>query len=298
MDRRLATHGNVDNKVVEDFGKEWKAFNQKPLTGDDLRKAFDQYFNIFPFHLINEDSTGFDMGCGSGRWAQLIAPKVRVLNCIDPSSAALAQAQDNLSQFENCTFECASVSDSGLELESQDFGYCLGVLHHIPDTLAGLKSCAELLRPGAPFLVYLYYRFDNKPIWFKFVWKLSDFARRIVCKLPFPLKLFVSQVIAVLVYFPLSRIALLLEMVGFSAEHIPLAYYRDKRFYVLRTDALDRFGTKLEKRFTKDEIHQMMTQAGFVDVKFSDCRPFWVSVGIKRNHVEIADREKMKFVTS
>ena len=27
------------------------------------------------------------MGCGSGRWASLVAPRVGHLNCIDPSSA-------------------------------------------------------------------------------------------------------------------------------------------------------------------------------------------------------------------
>jgi Leucine-rich repeat (LRR) protein len=27
------------------------------------------------------------MGCGSGRWAKFVAPKVGLLNCIDPSIA-------------------------------------------------------------------------------------------------------------------------------------------------------------------------------------------------------------------
>ena len=30
---------------------------------------------------------------------------------------------------------------------------------------------------------------------------------------------------------------------------------KNKTFYFMRTDALDRFGTKLEKRFTKEEIN-------------------------------------------
>jgi SAM-dependent methyltransferase len=272
---------NIDLKVVEDFGREWKTFNQQKLVGEDLTKAFYQYFNIFPFEKIGQESIGFDMGCGSGRWAQLIAPKVKKLNCVDPSAVALEQAKLNLEKFDNCTFECASVSDSEIGTNTQDFGYCLGVLHHIPDTLSGLKSCAEKLKTGAPFLLYLYYRFENKPLWFKAIWRISDIVRNLVSRLPFPLKLFVCQVIAILVYFPLSRFSLLLERIGINVSNIPLSDYRNKPFYFLRTDALDRFGTRLEKRFTKTEIYEMIIQAGFTNIRFSDATPYWVAVGIK-----------------
>jgi ubiquinone/menaquinone biosynthesis C-methylase UbiE len=275
------TQTNVDPRVVEDFGREWETFNHKKLDVQGLQNAFDQYFNIFPFDKINSNSVGFDMGCGTGRWAQVIAPKVQKLNCIDPSELALSQAKINLNQFSNCEFECSSVSDSELPKNSQDFGYCLGVLHHIPNTLDGIKACAEKLKVGAPFLLYLYYRFDNKPIWFKWVWQCSDILRRFICKLPFPLKLFISQLIAIFVYYPLSRTALLLEKLSFDILNFPLSDYRDKPFYFLRTDALDRFGTKLEKRFTKYEIKEMMLEAGFTKISFSRKTPFWVAVGIK-----------------
>ena len=50
------------------------------------------------------------------------------------------------------------------------------------------------------------------------------------------------------------------------------------------TDSLDRFGTKLEKRFTKKEIEQMLLKAGFVDVKFSETAPYWVALAWKRKN--------------
>jgi hypothetical protein len=49
----------------------------------------------------------------------------------------------------------------------------------------------------------------------------------------------------------------------------------------MRTDALDRFGTKLEQRFTKKEIETMMVESGLKDIKFSDNAPFYCAVGIK-----------------
>ena len=272
---------NIDPKVVEDFGKEWQAFNQKEIKNDDLLAAFNQYFHLFPMDQLHSESIGFDMGCGSGRWSKLIAPHVKQLNCIDPSPLALEQAKNNLKDFSNCEFECNSVSETQLLANTQDFGYCLGVLHHIPRTEEGLKSCASLLKKGAPFLLYLYYRFDNKPKWFKLIWHVSDILRQLVSKLPFRLKLFVSQLIAIFVYYPLSRLSLILEKLGFDVLNMPLSDYRNKPFYFLRTDALDRFGTKLEQRFTKVEIHQMMVNAGFENIIFSDRTPYWVVLGRK-----------------
>jgi hypothetical protein len=61
----------------------------------------------------------------------------------------------------------------------------------------------------------------------------------------------------------------------------PLAYYRNRSYYVLRTDALDRFGTRLEQRFTKAEIDSMMRASGLKDIVFSPHAPFWCAVGRK-----------------
>ena len=280
-DSKSQHKNNIDHQVVEDFGKEWKAFNQQSIAEQDLQSAFDQYFHIFPFEKISLNSIGFDMGCGSGRWAKLVANKVKVLNCIDPSAVALKQAKNNLSGFSNCHFECAAALDTELPEKSQDFGYCLGVLHHTSDTLAGLKNCASKLKPGAPFLLYLYYRFDNRPLWFQSIWIFSDFARQVISRLPFALKILTSQVIAALIYWPLARLARLLEKIGIPVKNIPLSDYRYKKFYFMRTDALDRFGTKLEKRYTKKEISQMMSEAGFEHLIFSPSEPFWVVVGHK-----------------
>ena len=62
-------------------------FNQSNLSDKDLNIYFNKYFSIFPWDLINSESEGFDMGCGSGRWAKKVALKVKRLNCIDPSEA-------------------------------------------------------------------------------------------------------------------------------------------------------------------------------------------------------------------
>lgn len=272
---------NIDEKVVADFGREWKHFNHKHLDDSVLDQSFRDYFDIFPIEKLS-GSEGFDMGCGSGRWAKYIVPKVNFLHCIDPSKEALDQAKSNLTNFKNCDFECSSVDTSVLPDNSQDFGYSLGVLHHIPDTKEALRSCSLKLKSGAPFLLYLYYRFDNKPKWFVFIWTISDFVRRLISKLPYPLKLFTSQIIACLIYFPLAKIARFLEILNKDVSNFPLSEYRSKSFYIMRTDSLDRFGTRLEQRFTKNEIFEMLQDTGFEKITFSKKAPYWVSLAYKK----------------
>ena len=50
----------------------------------------------------------------------------------------------------------------------------------------------------------------------------------------------------------------------------------------MRTDALDRFGTRLEQRFTKQQIAQMMEAAGLDNIRFADAVPYWCAVGFRR----------------
>lgn len=277
----MKMESNVDQKTVEGFGDEWERFDQSHLSDEEHRALFDNYFAIFPWHVMPKDAKGFDLGCGSGRWAKLAAPRVGHLYCIDPS-AALEVARRNLAQADNCSFLQASVDNIPLEDESMDFGYSLGVLHHVPDTQAGIAACVRKIKHGAPFLIYLYYSFDNRPWWYRAVWQLSNGLRMMISRLPHGLRYFVTQLIALLVYLPLARFARTLEKLGFNVANFPLSSYRKLSFYTMRTDALDRFGTRLEQRFSRKEITNMMERAGLERIQFSDHEPFWCAVGYRR----------------
>ena len=276
---------NQDKNTVDGFGDEWSRFDQSDLPQAEQQLLFDEYFSVFPWKHISKESTGFDLGCGTGRWAKSVAPKVKKLICIDPSSA-LDIAKKNLSNFDNCVFDSATVDEMPMQDNSMDFGYSLGVLHHVPDTALGIKQCVKKLKIGAPLLLYLYYRFDNRPWWFRLIWFVTDLLRRIVSKMPYKLRYFSSQIISIIVYLPLARFALFLEKLNFNVSNFPLSSYKNLSFYTMRTDALDRFGTRLEQRFTRKEIKNMMQNAGLENIEFSDSKPFWVAVGYKSNKIE------------
>lgn len=272
---------NIDRKTVQGFGEEWAAFDQTVLDGEEYATMFDAYFHIFPFDSLPNDSIGFDLGCGSGRWAANVAEKVGTLHCIDPAEQALDVARRRLRGKSNVHFHLASSDTIPLADRSADFGYSLGVLHHIPDTAKALRNCVAKLKVGAPFLVYLYYRFDTRPRWYRGLWQLSDLVRNGIYRLPFPARKAVTSAIAATVYWPLARSASLAEKLSLNVTNFPLSAYRDVSFYTMRTDALDRFGTNLEHRFTRLEIETMMREAGLSDITFSERNPFWVACGVR-----------------
>jgi SAM-dependent methyltransferase len=270
---------NVDRRTVEGFGREWAAYDQTALASSELEWMFDSYFSIFPFDDLPSAAEGFDLGCGSGRWADLVLPRVGLLHCIDPSERALEVARRRLSGRSGVAFHQASADTMPIPDSSQDFGYSLGVLHHVPSPADALKACVRKLKPGAPFLLYLYYDFDIRPGWFKSIWRGTDVARRAVSRTPFPVRRSLTTAIAAAVYWPLARLARAAERNGRDVGNFPLSTYRNASFYTMRTDALDRFGTLLEHRFSRDQIQQMMKAAGLADIVFSDHAPFWIACG-------------------
>ena len=119
------------------------------------------------------------------------------------------------------------------------------------------------------------------PWWFRAVWKLSDLLRRAIFRLPNSVKHMATDALAVFVYWPLARLCRVGELLGFNTASLPLYAYRAASFYTMRTDARDRFGTPLERRFSRDQIAGMMAAAGLIDVQFSDAAPYWCAVGIR-----------------
>lgn len=279
---------NIDHRTVADFGREWATFDQLELDPQEQQRLFDSYFALFPFWDLDEDAEGFDLGCGSGRWAALVAPKVGKLHCIDPAVEALAVCKRRLAHRANVEFHLASAEAIPLADDSQDFGYSLGVLHHIPNTARAMRDAVRKLRPGAPFLVYLYYNFENRPPWFRTVWRLSDLVRRVVAPLPFGMKKIITTAIAAVIYWPLARAATVLEHMGVNVANLPLSSYKQRSFYSLRTDALDRLGTRLEQRFCREDIRQMMEAAGLDGIEFSSKEPYWTACGRRRRDIESA----------
>jgi len=271
---------NIDPGTVAGFGDEWQRFRHDDES-PNVEHHFAEYFSEFPWDQLPANAEGADFGCGSGRWARLVAPRVGTLHLVDASAEALAVARHNLRDAPGARFHRATIDDHPIPPESLDFGYCLGVLHHIPDTRSALAACVRALKPGAPFLLYLYYALENRPAWYRALFHASTLARYAISKLPPVAKNGVTDAIAVGVYLPLARAASVVDKLGGPADSLPLAYYRSSQLYTMRNDARDRFGTPLEQRFTRAQIQEMLESVGMKNVRFREGAPYWCAVSQK-----------------
>jgi ubiquinone/menaquinone biosynthesis C-methylase UbiE len=271
---------NIDKKVVDEFGKEWLKFNE--FSEGNIRLAAEEYFDIIDETIVNKHTYALDIGCGSGRWTKYLSSKAGFIESIDPSDAIFA-ADKLLNDVENVRLTKASVDTLPFADESFDFAMSVGVLHHVPDTQQALKDCVKKVKKGGYFYVYLYYNLDKRGWWFTSLFKLSDIVRSIVSKLPGKLKKLVCDALAVIVYVPLVFSVKLFEFLGFSrlASQMPLSAYKNKSFFIMRNDALDRFGTRLEQRFSKKEVIEMMENAGLAKIVISPGVPFYHAIGKK-----------------
>lgn len=272
---------NLDSKTVASFGEEWTKF--KGFTDEDIKTAGDQYFDIVTDDIFSKETIVLDLGCGTGRWTKYIANKVKYVEAIDPSNAVFS-AEKLTQNLSNVRITQASVSNIPFEDKSFDFIICLGVLHHIPDTQQALIDLCKKLKSDGYILLYLYYSLDNRGLMYKLLFKTSGIVRKIVSSLPSIPKKIICDLIAFIIYLPLVLITRILTYAFGNKNWIkkfPLSYYADKSINIIRNDALDRFGTPLEQRFSKIEIADMLKKAGINNCTFSNKEPYWHVLGKK-----------------
>ncbi len=271
---------NLNEAVVAAFGEEWLKFSN--FKEADINQFGDEYFDIVDATILNKNTYVLDMGCGSGRFSRYLSSRVGFIEALDPSEAVWA-AEQLLCGIDNVRLINASADSIPFVDDTFDFVMSIGVLHHIPNTQMAMKNCVEKVKPGGHFFVYLYYNLDNSGLTFRLIFKFVSLIRKFISSLPSGIKKFMCDLLAILVYLPVIIVGKLLDKAGFKqlAKKLPLSYYQDKSFFIIRNDALDRFGTALEHRFSKAEIKVMMESCGLINIHFSDNKPYWHAIGKK-----------------
>ena len=271
---------NIDKNVVISFGEEWEKFYK--FSDNDINIIANEYFGFLEKHILNKNTMALDVGCGTGRWTKYLASKVKFVEAIDPSKA-IFYADKLLSDIDNVRLSMASTETIPFKDESFDFVMSVGVLHHIPDTRKAMMDCVKKIKKGGYFYVYLYYNLDNRGLFFKLIFQLSNIIRIIVAKLPNKVKKIVCDCIAFFIYLPLIILAKFIKKIGLLklSKKMPLSSYQNKSFFIIRNDALDRFGTTLEQRFTKNEVISMMQYCGLTNIIIPNGPIYWCAIGQK-----------------
>nr|MDQ3100142.1 class I SAM-dependent methyltransferase [Bacteroidota bacterium] len=254
----------ADEKLIADFAREWGKFDR--FNSQDLERIGVDLFDLLP--SLKDGCKMIDIGCGGGRWSRLLSRRVAHIDAVDPSDAILTAASVN-SHLGNIRWSRARGEDLPFGKGSFDLAICIGVLHHMKDPELLLQEAQRLLKTGGKFYFYIYYALNDRGVLFRSLYRLSDRVRRWIHPLPYQVKYGLTQFIAVTIYLPLVSLARMARIIGVKGwERIPLSFYHDKSFRIMRNDALDRFGTSVERRYTREQIQNMLLGAGFGNVQF------------------------------
>ena len=270
---------NVDQEVIISFGHEWEVFDYAETETDDaLNAQFLAYSSPIELGQFNSNaSVAADFGAGSGRWTSRLLPYFSTVYSLEPSEGASKVLKNKFASEVRVKILQETVGANSIPSKSLDLAMSLGVLHHIPDTGLAIRDISSKIKSGGYFLCYLYYKLENKPFFYRGLFWASNSLRWVISRMPYAMRRLIARLIAGAIYLPLARTSKVLRIRGKDVSNFPLHHYADMPFVMLQNDALDRFGTRLEQRFSKKDIIEMLDIAGFdlSTLTFSEREPFW-----------------------
>jgi SAM-dependent methyltransferase len=254
------------------FGYEWTHFNDWKPSG----ATFGDYFSNFDLEWLR-GRTVLDAGCGMGRHALQIAPFAKTVLAVDFSNA-INEAARNVSDHANVQCLQGDLTRLPVADDAFDFVFSMGVLHHIDDTVGTLQGLVRALKPGGRLRLYLYWKRTGLA---RALLSLVTAARLVTTRLPFSVLRVLCWILSVLLMIGVILPYRALHALGVDVrETWPLAIYIKYPFNVLYNDQFDRFSAPIEKRYSEDEVRELLSSAGLRSIRVHS-KYGWIGDGVK-----------------
>jgi ArsR family transcriptional regulator len=141
----LAARSNSSQRFFSSAAGQWDRLR------DDLFGSVFQAQSLFA--LLDPALIVADLGCGTGRTSEMLAPHVAEVIAIDASAEMLDTARTRLAAFTNARVEAGALEALPLDDESVDAACLTLVLHHVSDPGVVLAEAARVLKPGGRLVV-------------------------------------------------------------------------------------------------------------------------------------------------
>jgi len=263
---RFVDEGNY----ADSFGYQWKRFQRTQL--DHAARNLSETDFARKTGLKPEDLKGklvLDVGCGMGRFAEVVTRWGARVFGIDLSAAAEVAAK-NLHDREFVAFQ-ADVFALPFAPETFDCIYSMGVLHHTPDCEKAFKALPQYLKPGGTITVWLYSGYNK---WYRF----SDQYRKVTHRMS-PAALHSFFRVAVPLFYWLNRGLRAIPLVGRPVagliHHVfPINTHPDSEVRVL--DTLDWYSPKYQSKHTYEQVFRWFESCGLEDLSVGE-----IPVGVR-----------------
>ncbi len=147
--RVMAERARAASESFRRKGADWDEMRALELPAASVEQAL--------LSLLPEADIGrlLDIGTGTGRLLELLAPRVSIALGVDASRAMLALARTRLSRpgLSHCAVRLADMYRLPLGDAGFDLVVLHMVLHHAEDTASVLAEAARVLRPGGRLVV-------------------------------------------------------------------------------------------------------------------------------------------------
>lgn len=241
-------HAALVAATSEAFGRQWTELSRYATVGlSDLMLHLPSGWGPSTFSGLV-----LDAGCGSGRYAGLVARLGAVVVGLDLSKAVEAAA----TAWPNVAFVQGDLAAPPFAAESFDLVYSFGVLHHLPDPLHGLRMCFRLVRPGGRLVVWVYSAHGG-------LWRRGRrLARALVSRVPgFRTPLAWAAAVAIWTACVLPRRAGIPGIGG-------LRFYADKGLKQVFVDCHDALAAPKEIYLTADDCRHWLSQLEAAEAGF------------------------------
>lgn len=269
----LSDQGSRD-RTAETFDFEWERFG---VLRDQWEKNFLDYMQPHGPEFF-KDLKVLDAGAGSGRHsrqAALYGARVAAVDLGSSIDVARGNVLDDVLTAQT-DLEFLPFKEGVFDLVMS-----IGVLHHLPDTDRALNYLVRFVRPGGRLRIYLYWKPERR--WHRTILRVVTAARIVTTRLPHRLLLALCYPLSILLWLLFVGPYSVLRRVGPTkalADALPLKTYADYPFEVLVNDQFDRLSAPLERRYTRDEVAQMMASAGLGQVEVV-ANSGWVAEGVR-----------------
>ena len=259
-------------EYVASFGKQWNRFRRTQIdkfNGTSLSR--DRFYAGTRWRAEEIQGTRvLEVGCGAGRFTQILLDAGAVVYAVDYSSSVLACLENNAPQPNLCVIQ-ADLYRMPLRPGSFDFVFCYGVLQHTPDPRESFMSLVPYLKPGGRLAIDVY-----RKGWVLAPYKSKYLYRPITKRIP-PDLLFRAVQWYVPKWLPLDTLIKRVPYVGsalgmlipcWNYSYLPLTKEQQREWAVL--DTFDALASRHDSPQTFEKVEAWFRQAGLeeIDVRY------------------------------